>query len=159
MEIRFSNGFYCIHIQKRIRYSAASPIDLFKSSSVNLTSNDNISIRVQRSPRVREYCARIEILSSLVKFTDDDLNTSTFPKAPTKQVQHFIQHHTTRLATLFYRVVSCMKFDCDQTFSPNKCTIQHFFCFPGCCTMLYSFGHPMQLCCTLLYSRGQIFLK
>ena len=37
--------------------------------------------------------------------------------------------------------------------------IQHFFCFPGCCTMLYSFGHPMQLCCTLLYSREEIFLK
>ena len=49
-----------------------------------------------------------------------------------------------------------MKFDRDQTFSLNECcTIQHFFCFPGCCMMLYSFGHPMQLCCTLLYS----FLK
>ena len=36
----------------------------------------------------------------------------------------------------------------------NKCcTIQLFFCFSGCCMMLYWFGHPMQLCCTLLYSR------
>ena len=56
----------------------------------------------------------------------------------------------TRLATLLYRVVSCcMKFDSDQIFSLKKCcTIQHFFCFPGCYMMLYSFGHPMQLCCT-----------
>ena len=58
---------------------------------------------------------------------------------------------------MFYCVLSCcMKFDGDHTFSLNKCcTIQHFFCFPGCCIMLYLFGHPMQLCCTLLYS----FLK
>ena len=41
----------------------------------------------------------------------------------------------TRLATLLYRVVSCcMKFDRYQTFWLNKCcTIQHFFCFAGCC--------------------------
>ena len=57
----------------------------------------------------------------------------------------------TRLATLLYRVVSCcMKFDSDQIFSLNKCcTIQHFFCFPGCYMMLYSFGHHA----SLLYSR------
>ena len=56
---------------------------------------------------------------------------------------------------MLYRVVfCCMKFDCDQTFSPNKCcTIQHFFCFPGCCMMLYSFRHPMQFCPALFYSR------
>ena len=73
--------------------------------------------------------------------------------AMAKQVQHM--KRCTRLSTLLYRVVSCcMKFDCDQTFSLNKCyTIQHFLCFPGCCMMLYSLGHPMQLCCTLLYSR------
>ena len=57
----------------------------------------------------------------------------------------------TRLAALLYRVVSCcMKCDRNQTFSLNKCcTIQHFFCFPGCCMTLYSSGHPTQLCCTL----------
>ena len=61
----------------------------------------------------------------------------------------------TRLATLLYRVVSCcMKFDRDQTFSLNKCCTIQLFCFPGCCMMFYSFGHP-KLCCTLLY----IFLK
>ena len=50
---------------------------------------------------------------------------------------------------VLYSVVSCcMKFDCDQAFLLNKrCTIQHFFCFLGCCMMLYSFSHPMQLCC------------
>ena len=30
---------------------------------------------------------------------------------------------------------------------------------PNCCTMLCSFGHPMELCCTLLYSRGQMFRR
>ena len=92
-----------------------------------------------------------------------------------KQVQHFIQHQSFMMyemlhsfghfvlscCIMLYRVVSCrMKFDCDQTFSLNKCcTIQHFFCFPGYCSVLHSFGHPMQLCCALLYLLWQMFLK
>ena len=107
---------------------------------------------------------------------ENDLCPVAWNKAPAKRVQHFIQHHTTSMLyamlrsfghlvlscfIVLYLVVSCcMKFDRNQTFSLNKCcTIQHFFCFPGCCTMLYSFGHLMQLCCALLYSHGQIFFK
>ena len=60
----------------------------------------------------------------------------------------------TRLATLLYRVVSCCILLYKVWLLSDKCcTIQHFFCFPGCCMMSYSFGHPMQLCCTLFYSR------
>ena len=51
----------------------------------NLTSNDNILIQAQQRPRVRAHqssltlglrCARIEILSALVRLTDNDLNKS-----------------------------------------------------------------------------------
>ena len=53
-----------------------------------------------------------------------------------------------------------MKFDRHQTFSLYKCcTIQHFFCFPRCCVMFYSFGDRMQFFCTLLYSCVQQFSR
>ena len=82
-------------------------------------------------------------------------------KAPAKRV-HFIQHHTTlmfyeMLHSFGHLVVSCCILLYEvwsrSNFSLNKCcTIQRFFCFSRCCTILYSFGHAMQLCCTLLYS-------
>ena len=78
-------------------------VDLFKSLSINLTSNDNISIRVQRRPYYLDTISAksksergwanetdclasltnlfslldfVEILSLLVRFMDDDLNKS-----------------------------------------------------------------------------------
>ena len=59
----------------------------------------------------------------------------------------------THLATLLYQVVSwCIKFDCDQTFSLNKCcTIQHFFSLRDviwCYSRLATPYNFVVLCCT-----------